>query len=383
MLLTYRIGEDESMSTISLCMIVKDEEKNIRRCLESARDIVDEIIIADTGSSDRTKEICLEYGAKVFDFEWKDNFAQARNFSIEKASSDWILWMDADMELQVREGECLKDYLEKEKKSVYSVKMLHVSGAESLIKGQYYTSYNYLLFRNGLNLHFQGSIHEKLVFDLDKEEEGICGVLGILHYGYSDEAIAGKAIRNLRLLVREQEEGSKDPWLDYHIAAELYRLKETDEALLSLDKAIARFLLQGVLPPALIYRLKYEILLRSDRIEIAFQGIEKAVELYPDYVELHFLRGILLYRREEYERAIKAFIYCIVLGEESPGYLIKAGSGSFYAYYYMGECYTKLGFQEAAQEAYRQSALWNPEFEPAKARLKGEEIELTSQEIYL
>ncbi len=370
------------MCTISLCMIVKDEEENIGRCLESVKDTVDEIIIVDTGSLDRTKEICLKYGAKIFDFEWKDNFANARNLSIEKASSDWILWMDADMELVIKGNNDLRDRLEKGKKAVYSIKMLHLYGEEAIARKQYYTSYNYLLFRNGLELRFYGAIHEKLIFDPDKEGTGIFSGLEMLHYGYLDCQMTKKAIRNLRLLVKEKEADNKDPWIDYHVAAELYRLKDIEGALYALDQAVAKFLLQEVLPPALIYRLKYEILLRSGRIEQAAQGMEKVTPLYPDYVELHFLRGVILSRKEQYERAIKAFTYCIILGEEHPGYLIRSGSGSFYAYYYMGECYKRMENYEAAQEAYRQAALCNPGFYPAKARLAGEMEEIINEEIY-
>lgn len=84
------------MREISLCMIVKNEEDVIGRCLESVKDIADEIIIVDTGSTDRTKEIVSQYTDKIFDFEWIDDFSKARNFSFSKATKDYILWLDAD-----------------------------------------------------------------------------------------------------------------------------------------------------------------------------------------------------------------------------------------------------------------------------------------------
>ena len=84
------------MITISLCMIVKNEEKVIGRCLDSIKNLVDEIIIVDTGSTDSTKEIIKAYTDKVYDFEWVDNFSVARNFSFSKATKDYILWLDAD-----------------------------------------------------------------------------------------------------------------------------------------------------------------------------------------------------------------------------------------------------------------------------------------------
>lgn len=84
------------MITISLCMIVKDEEDVIGRCLESVSELVDEIIIVDTGSSDRTKDIVKNYTNHIVDFQWIDDFAAARNFSFQQATQDYILWLDAD-----------------------------------------------------------------------------------------------------------------------------------------------------------------------------------------------------------------------------------------------------------------------------------------------
>ena len=88
------------MPTISLCMIVKNEEKHIARCLDSVAELVDEIIIVDTGSTDRTVEIASNYTAKVYSHPWTDDFSEARNYSFSKASMDYCMWMDADDILQ-------------------------------------------------------------------------------------------------------------------------------------------------------------------------------------------------------------------------------------------------------------------------------------------
>ena len=84
------------MKTISLCMIVKNEEKYIGNCLKSIHDLVDEIIIVDTGSTDKTKEICKLFTDKIYDFEWVNDFSKARNYSFSHATSDYIMWLDAD-----------------------------------------------------------------------------------------------------------------------------------------------------------------------------------------------------------------------------------------------------------------------------------------------
>lgn len=84
------------MISISLCMIVRDEESVIERCLTSVKDIVDEIVIVDTGSIDNTKSIVSKYTNKIYDFNWEDDFSKARNYSFSKATKDYILWLDAD-----------------------------------------------------------------------------------------------------------------------------------------------------------------------------------------------------------------------------------------------------------------------------------------------
>ncbi|MEG1008602.1 MAG: glycosyltransferase family 2 protein [Clostridia bacterium] len=84
------------MITISLCMIVKNEEKVLDRCLNSVKDFTDEIIIVDTGSTDDTKKIATKYTNKIYDFKWDDNFSKARNFSFSKATKDYQMWLDAD-----------------------------------------------------------------------------------------------------------------------------------------------------------------------------------------------------------------------------------------------------------------------------------------------
>lgn len=97
------------MITISLCMIVKDEERVLGRCLDSVRDLVDEVIIVDTGSSDRTQEIASHYTPHVYHFLWKDDFAAARNFSFEQATKEYIMWLDADDVLYEQDRNKLAD----------------------------------------------------------------------------------------------------------------------------------------------------------------------------------------------------------------------------------------------------------------------------------
>jgi hypothetical protein len=103
----------EKKNTLSLCMIVKNEEKNLVKCLKSVRDIVDEMIIVDTGSTDKTKDIATVFGARVFDFPWTGDFSAARNESLKKATGDWIFVLDADEVLSPSDFPELKTLLNK------------------------------------------------------------------------------------------------------------------------------------------------------------------------------------------------------------------------------------------------------------------------------
>lgn len=101
------------MNEISLCMIVKNEEDVLARCLDTVKDIVDEIIIVDTGSVDTTKEIAKEYTDKIYNFKWIDDFASARNFAFSKATKEYIMWLDADDIILEQDRNKLKDLKEK------------------------------------------------------------------------------------------------------------------------------------------------------------------------------------------------------------------------------------------------------------------------------
>ncbi|GAA0085610.1 hypothetical protein UT300007_20490 [Clostridium sp. CTA-7] len=100
---------------ISICIITKDEEENLKKCLNSLKTLNYEIVVVDTGSKDKTKEVAYEYGCKVYDFKWNNNFSDARNFSIEKAKNHFVLIIDADEE--VVDIDC--DSLEKQFSCIY------------------------------------------------------------------------------------------------------------------------------------------------------------------------------------------------------------------------------------------------------------------------
>lgn len=147
--------------TISLCLIVKNEENVLARCLSCVKDIVDEIIVLDTGSSDNTKNIATQNGAKVYDFVWCDNFAAARNKAFSYATSDYILWLDADDIITTENIIKLKQLKQNLNKNIDAVSMVY-----GLVYDKYGNT-SISLKRNRLvkankNFKWIGHIHEYL-----------------------------------------------------------------------------------------------------------------------------------------------------------------------------------------------------------------------------
>ncbi len=145
----------KKLPTVSLCMIVKDEEKNLETCIHGLKPFIDEIIIVDTGSKDKTVEIAKRNGAKIFNFVWKDNFSAARNFAIQQASCDWILNLDADHLLDCSNKSKLKQQLKDTEHYAFIVDERSISD-----NGNRQTIEKLLLFRNNCNFKFKGIIHE-------------------------------------------------------------------------------------------------------------------------------------------------------------------------------------------------------------------------------
>lgn len=358
------------MPAISLCMIVKDEERRIGRCLDSVRASVDEIVVVDTGSSDGTKRICLDAGATVYDLPWAGDFASARNFSLEKASGDWILWMDADEELSADDPNALKTLVEHRADPLVPIWLVHLYGEEPPDDDRSYRSTGFRLIRNGVGLSFAGRIHETL--DVSRLSRTMRlnppRSLFIRHYGYMDSGYTEKADRNLIALQRWKGTDADEPWIDYHMAAEYHRHGDQAKALETINASLIGFLNKGVLPPALAYKLKYEILTFSQEFDAAYASIDKAIALYPDYVDLHFYKGVALYEKGLFEGAASAFLHCLMLGEYYPQYLVMRGTGSFMALYRLGLCYERLNLLDQALEAYRQAISLYPDYGEAKAR---------------
>ena len=147
--------------SISLCMIVKDEEKTLERCLNSVKSFIDEIIIVDTGSTDKTKEIAERFNAKIYDFKWVNDFAAARNFSFSKATSEYIMWLDGDDFIDNNNINKIEDLLKNFDKNYDYVSAEYILGRNLSGEVSYSLRRNRIV-RGGMNFKWIGHVHEYL-----------------------------------------------------------------------------------------------------------------------------------------------------------------------------------------------------------------------------
>jgi glycosyltransferase involved in cell wall biosynthesis len=187
--------------TLSVCMIVKDAQGTLYRCLDRVKPIADEIIVCDTGSTDHTIEIAREYTDQVHEIPWEDDFSIARNRSIEKATGDWILWLDADEQLVG--GDQLTKYLRDNMYNGYVIRQHHHA-----VDADFKPDVPVRLFRNHLGIRFFGCVHEHPESALNDgvKPAVILSDVHIVHDGYVTEAIRRKRfLRNLPMVMKDRK----------------------------------------------------------------------------------------------------------------------------------------------------------------------------------
>lgn len=192
---------------LSLCMIVKNEERFLAGCLESVSGLVSEMIVVDTGSADRTVEIAREYGAKVFSVEWKDDFALARNFGLEQATQPWILYLDADERLHPSYHRRVREAILADKADAFYLRVRSEVG--NILGNVPHVQAYPRVFRNGPQIRFEGRIHEQITPAIHRMNGRFALVdAEIEHLGYnlSEAEMKAKIQRNLASLLQQVEE---------------------------------------------------------------------------------------------------------------------------------------------------------------------------------
>lgn len=248
---------------LSQCMIVKNEEKNLRRALSWGKDIMWEQIVVDTGSTDRTVEIARQMGAKVFHFQWIDDFSAAKNYAIAQAQGDWILFLDADEYFTPKDTQKILPLLHRLDSSAcdaVAASWIQVNSSEDVVQGQAAGKMDWLstvrgdgtsafslagiqirIFRNRPGLCYQGRIHEKLYLEhslpscMDATKE-----LAILHTGYSPEELKekNKVERNIALVKKELETSPHNYQLLTYLGDSFYQQKNYEESAFWYEQAV-------------------------------------------------------------------------------------------------------------------------------------------------
>lgn len=247
---------------ISQCMIVKNEEKNIERALSWGRDMMWEQIVVDTGSTDRTEEIAEKMGARLCHFPWIDDFAAAKNYAIQQAKGDWIIFLDADEYFSREDARKLLDILKNLETSEYNAvaaSWVQIDDGEDILRektgerlkwqmtvktdgsrGVSLSGTQIRVFRNQPGLRYQGRIHEKLfmengeIFCLDASKE-----LSILHTGYTPSEMKEKqkVERNISLIKKELEAHPADYKMLIYLGDSYYQQGNKKEALKWYEQA--------------------------------------------------------------------------------------------------------------------------------------------------
>jgi len=303
--------------TISLCMIVKNEERFLPMCLESIKDHVDEIIIVDTGSTDSTIEIAKRYNAKIYHHAWENSFSKARNYSLKYATCDWILILDADEEVEREGAHKLKDVIKENGVNVIYLPVLNrpVGGKNISINN------SERLFKNHLDFHYEGIVHNALKHsDLSKKAN-----IKIYHYGYNqgDEQMEKKFIRTSTLLREQIKNDPENPIPRHYLATSYLNRQKNDECIHEALEAIRLFEQQNsnVQPQLLTYYTASVAFYRKKDLSNAETYALKAIDFYADYVDAYCMLSSIYLMQKEYDKCIevsKKFLKLLKAIESNP-----------------------------------------------------------------
>jgi len=335
---------------LSAALIVRDESRVLGDCLASVRDVVDEIVVVDTGSVDDSVEIARRNGARVLHHEWRDDFAEARNVGLDAARGDWILYIDADERLSGADRPTVERLLGGAPEVAFRVLL-----APDLVSTPYL---EYRLWRHDPRIRFRGRIHEKVtpaiaaVAELDGRPIGDCELL-LRHLGYEGDQVH-KHLRNLPLLRAELPREPENLFNRHHLARVLRGLGRDEEAARVLQDAVevAR---RRPYDPVGVLVFTDLVRLRRERGERFGALLAEARDRYPQNKLLWWIEATVLMSNRSHDEALGLLDRLITvdvaeLPAEGPAYDARIfGAFSQEA---RGVCLFRLGRYEEAAAAY-------------------------------
>ncbi len=352
--------------TLSLCMIVKNEEEMLPGCLEPLRGVVDEMIVVDTGSTDRTVEIAESFGARVVHFPWNGSFSDARNASIEAASGDWLMYLDADEHMEAADARGLRGLLGRTwREGFYLVETNYTGGSEA---GSAVTHMALRIWRNRSQYRFSGRIHEQKTHTMPTylPERFEATRIRVRHYGYLNQRIAAKdkSRRNIELLEQEARE-ARTPFTDYNLGSEYLVLRESGEARTHLDRAWESLREQGLqsvgYAPLLVSRVARARREVGDH-DAAITAVDEGLAAFPDHTDLVLEAAVSARSRGDLAAAAALAERCLEMGDAPAEYAATMGSGTFLALSFLAEIRAQQGDRAASEALYRRSLREHPDY---------------------
>jgi len=353
---------------LSLCMIVRDEEQMLPRCLSAVAGAVDEIVIVDTGSTDATIEIARSFGARVIEREWTGSFAEARNVSLDAASGDWLMYLDAD-ELLVREDAVLLRSLMGRtwREAFYLSETNHTGDSDD---GTAVTHNALRVFRNRPEYRFEGRLHEQIAHCLPGylPERIEATSVRVEHYGYirAVRDAREKSKRNIELLRLQQAESHPTPFLHYNLGCEYAAAGDRAAALAEFERAWG--LLEAAsnrdsykFAPALLNRL-VKALRVCGRAQEALALADKGRERFPGFTDLVLEQARAAIALGQEEQAIELCERCIEMGDAPRRYTATVGCGTYLPRLHLAELKRAQGELEQAIELLEQCLRKHPRF---------------------
>lgn len=358
---------------ISLCMIVKNEERFLAQCLRSAADVVDEIIVVDTGSTDRTIEIAKSFGATVLDRPWRNDFAWARNQSIEPATKRWILFLDADEELEPASKPALLEL--KNAPAYHHAVWVRCFNESDDYRGTGAMSHSLIrVFPNAEEIRFRGLIHEFPT--VNNSPNGMLAVnapISIRHHGYLKDVVTerNKAERNFEMVKAAAAAEPDDPFHHFNVGSTAFLMGRYEEARVALEemRRINGTAQRGFIPNALSVLAE----IYCDKLGDPVKGEEicrVCLQASPHYANAHFQLGKALVAQGRFDEARRAYEMAIDDGKyahlqfvvDDQVYVWKAHSE-------IGSSYVLQGNDEKAIEWFRKGLKNAPDVQPLRANL--------------
>lgn len=353
---------------LSLCMIVRDEQDMLPRCLGAVADAVDEIVVVDTGSTDATVEIARSFGARVLFHEWTGSFAQARNVSFDAAGGDWVMFLDADEVLVEEDIPLLRSLTARTWREAFYLSETNHTG--DLEDGTAVTHNALRVFRNRPEYRFEGRLHEQIAGRLPGylPERVEATSVRIEHYGYLGAVRDSreKSRRNIELLRLQQAESEPTPFLHYNLGSEHAAADEPVAALIEFERA---WTLLEDLPdrdsyqfaPALMSRM-VKALRACGRPEDAIARAEVGLERFEGFTDLVFEQAIAAIALGQNERATLLLERCIEMGDAPSRYTATLGCGSYLPRLQLAELSRCGGHHEAAARLLEHCLREHPRF---------------------